>query len=72
MFINQAMIVIGLSKISGLFNRVYFIKTFKNNICDFFVFETICAYPVEQGSPREIQQGESVFTPLNKVFNFLI
>jgi len=47
MFLNQAMIVIDLSKMSGLFNRVYFIKTFKNNICRFFVFEPIRVYPVE-------------------------
>jgi len=44
MFINQAMTVIDLFKISGQFNRVYFIKAFKDNICDFFVFKPICAH----------------------------
>jgi len=41
------MTVIDLGKISREFNRVYFIETSKNNVCDFFVFKSICVYPVE-------------------------
>jgi hypothetical protein len=38
------MIVIELSKISGLFNRVYFVKTLKNDIRNSFVFKSICGH----------------------------
>ena len=44
MFLNQAMIVVELSKIFVLFNRVYFVKTLKNDIRNFFVFKSICVH----------------------------